>query len=417
MNCRISGVYLFSFAVFIAVIAPPAPWLFESSTIQDAAPAAKFDFAGNAAEIPVEFQGNLIFLPVKINGGQPSLFELDTTAAYSSMDPARAAELGLAAAPSATAASLSPGADLLRNPLLELPGVRIPISALPFFERRGFDAQVGRHYQGALGKDFLERVIVEIDFHRHTVRLFDPDTYKYAGKGITVPVNLVNDIPVVHAKFDTPRGKTLDADFELSTAVDDSIVFSGKYEESHGLVTGHLKTIPAYRPEWADSPRNALGRLKQFQLGGTAPPVDGPLVVFTQKKEIIDGHPNVAGIIGGGFLHRFTVILDYPHHQLILEPHRLFNEYEEADMSGLSLVARGNNLRRFEVIDVQPGSPAASSKIQIGDVIAGVDNEPAADLTLLDLRALFRQIPHKYKIIIERNDKTIDLQVSMHRLL
>jgi hypothetical protein len=414
MSRGLLAVFLFGSLVFVAAIVRPEAPLSNISGAQELNPPAKFDFGGNAAEVPAEFQGNLVFLPVRVNGGQPSLFELDSTTAFSSMDPARAVELGLVS-PQDSGAAAAP--TLLRNALLELSGVRLPVLSLPFFERRGFDEQIGRRYQGEFGKDFLERVIVEIDYRRQTIRLYDPGNYKYSGKATPVPLNFVGDVPVVRAKFDAPKLKTLEADFVLSTAVDDSIVFSERYEDSHHLVTSHLKTIPAFRPEWPDSKRNALGRLKQFQIGTTTPPVDDPLVVFSQKKEIVEGHPNVAGMIGGGFLRRFIVILDLPHHQVFLEPHRLYNEYEEADMSGLSIIAAGNNLRRFEVVDVQPGSPAASAKIQVGDVIAGVDNEPAADLNLLALRGLFRQVPHKYKIVIERNDKTIDLQVSMHRLL
>jgi hypothetical protein len=420
MKRRASGALLVGLGIMSSAIAQSArtqsaggarePSIQEPAAQQPGPPPARFDFGGNAAEVPAEFQSNLIFLPVRVNGGQPSLFELDTTTAFSSMDPARGAELGL------TASTEANGQGLVENPVLEMPGLRLPMRALPFFERKGFDAQVGQHYQGTLGRDFLDRVVVEIDYQRRTVRLYDPAVYTYQGKFKPIPLDFLDDAPLVKAKFDAPAGKTYEADFELSTSVDDSIVFSSRYEDSHHLVTGHLRTIPAYRPEWPDSTRNALGRLKQFQLG-PGPAVDTPLAVFSQKKEIIPGHPNVAGIIGGGFLRRFTVILDYPHHQVILEPHRLYNEYEEADMSGLSLIAAGNNLRHFEVVDVQPGSPAASARIRLGDVIAGVDDEPAADLSLGALRNLFRQIPHKYKIVIERNDKTIDLQVSMHRLL
>src|ERR1039457_2582639 len=45
---------------------------------------ARFEFGGNAAEIPATFIGNLVFLPVHVNQGQPSLFELDSSAAVSS---------------------------------------------------------------------------------------------------------------------------------------------------------------------------------------------------------------------------------------------------------------------------------------------------------------------------------------------
>src|ERR1022692_2960184 len=58
--------------------------------------SVRFTFGGNAAQVLAEFIGNLIFLPVHVNQGQPSLFELDSTAAISSVDPQRATELGIA---------------------------------------------------------------------------------------------------------------------------------------------------------------------------------------------------------------------------------------------------------------------------------------------------------------------------------
>jgi hypothetical protein len=62
-----------------------------------ASPAAvQFNFAGNAAEIPADFVDDVVFLPVGVNQSRPSYFVLDSTAMLSSIDPRRAAELGLA---------------------------------------------------------------------------------------------------------------------------------------------------------------------------------------------------------------------------------------------------------------------------------------------------------------------------------
>ena len=55
----------------------------------------RFAGGGNAAEIPAEFIGNLVFLPVRVNSGKPSLFDLDSRAPRTSIDPARAAALDL----------------------------------------------------------------------------------------------------------------------------------------------------------------------------------------------------------------------------------------------------------------------------------------------------------------------------------
>jgi hypothetical protein len=136
------------------------------TVIQQTAAPARFAFGGNAAEVPAEFVGNLVFVPVDINKSQPSLFILDSTAAMSSVSPSRAADLGL---------------SNLRDAILNFPGVDIPFTNLPAIDKPDFSQQVGRPYQGTLGADFFSRVVVEIDYSRQTLRLYDPSAYKYSG--------------------------------------------------------------------------------------------------------------------------------------------------------------------------------------------------------------------------------------------
>jgi hypothetical protein len=404
---RRRSLYLFPVVVLlIGIAARPAPQPPSAASAPQQNPgAARFTSGGYAAEVPAQFVGNLFFLPVRINGGQPSLFELDSLAATSSVDPERAAELGLSGGSST---------DAILGPLLQLPGLEIPFASLPKSPRKDFAARVGQRYQGTLGADFLNQVIMETDYTRHTVLLYDPGVYKYSGKGTAVPLTFADGKPLIHAKFRGLKGSD-EAEFELDTDLDDGVVFSEPYADAHHLVTSHSKTNPAFRSEWTDSPRNAYGRLKGFAIGPyTAEEV---VVVFSQKHSIIAGNPKVAGIIGGGLLRRFTVIFDFSHQQLILEPHFHFGDYDESDMSGLSLAALGPNYKRFEVLDVVPGSPAHDAGIQKGDILAGIDDEAAADISLASIHELFRQIGHKYKLLIERNGQTHTVELKMRRLV
>jgi hypothetical protein len=368
---------------------------------QSVAPA-RFEYGGDAAEVPAEFVGNLVFLPVHVNDSQPFPFLLDTNALTTSIAP------DIVASPSGAAPGTVP------NIMLHLPGVLVPFSSLQVSEKKDFVVQVGRHYYGTLGDDFLARVVVEIDYSRQTVRLYDPGAYKYSGKGTSIRLTLADGKPVIHAKF-SGHHRAEEADFEVDTALDDAIVFSEPFADSHKLVSSRASGVSAFRPEWSDSQKNAIGRMKAFQLGPYA--AEELLAVFSQKRSIVEGKSNVAGIIGGGLLRRFTVIFDFPHQQLILEPHLHFGDYDEGDMSGLSLVANRTNPRRFEVVDVESKSPGANAGIQKGDVIAAIDDEAAADLSLVAVRDLFRQVGHKYKLLIERNGQTLTVQIQMRRLV
>lgn len=412
------GIFLCGFtflALLCALAATPAGQNQSApAATPQKAPEVRFAYGGNAAEVPAEFSGHLVFLPVRVDLSQPSLFELDTSVAVSSIDPQRAAELGFISGDSGANATAS-AAPAIREAVLNLPGVAFPMVPLSTAPNAEFLAQTGRIYQGTLGNDFLSRVIVEIDYSRQTVRLYDPAAYQYSGKGAAFALRFAGSIPLLRAKFTVPGHKTYDADFEVSTALPGAIILSDRYAGAHRLFSSKIRTIPDVDTEVNGSEKIALGRLHDFQVGKYA--AGDVIAGFAQPGKNDRADPKIAGAIGGGYLRRFTVILDYPHQRLYLEPNAHFNDYAEADMSGLAIIARGPGLKTFEIAAVMPNTPGAEAGLHKGDVIAGIDDEAAADLSLIAVRDLFRQIGHKYKLLIERNGQTLSITIQMRRLV
>ena len=368
---------------------PPAP--------QPAA-IARFAFGGNAAEIPADFIDNLIFLPVHVNQSQPSLFQLDSTATSTSIDSGRAAELGVAGGP---------------NAVLQMEGVELSLPALTLVARPDFNARVGREYEGTLGNDFLGAVVIEINYARRTVRLFDPAAFQYSGRGKALPLKFMNGIPIVQAKFNA-GGKTIDADFILNTALDVPVVISNRYLEAHRFFSARTRTIPAVDQQTEGREGDTLARLPLFQIG---PFTVAQSIAEFSKRNLPGNDPRLAGEIGGGMLRRFMITLDFLRQQAIFDASSDFRADDEADMSGLSISASGPGLKRFEITDVRSGTPGSDAGIQKGDVIAGIDDEPAADLSLAAIHTLFRQITHPYKLLLERNGQTVTVTLKVRRLL
>jgi hypothetical protein len=370
----------------------------QSAAPPQSAPYARFAFGGNAAEIPAEFIDDLVFLPLRVNESQPCLFLFDPTAQSSSIDPGRATELGISPAQSAA---------------LELPGVTFLLPALPRSPKPDFAAWVGRAYEGTLGKDFLESVVVEIDYARKTVRLYDPAVYQYSGRGTSFPLTFAGTMPVVQAKFGVANGKVLDAGLGVNPALDASILISDHYEGGHHPLSSHVKTIPAMYPNGGENA--VLGRLQTFQVGPI--PVQGSIAEFSRENPIVNGSLRLAGEIGAGMLRRYIMVFDYPHQQIIFNPNSEIRSDEQEDMSGIAVIAKGPGLKTFEVTQVRKGTPGADARIQNGDIIVGIDQDPAADLSLEEIRDLFRQPGHPYKLVIERNGKTLTLTMKLRRLL
>lgn len=365
--------------------------------VQQPPALAQFHFGGNAAEIPARFVDYLVFLPAGVNQSQPSLFQLDTTAAASTIDSVRAAELGITAS---------------QSPVLNMSGVDVSLASLTEASKKEFGTQVGRAFEGALGTDFLGGTVVEINYARQTVRLYDPATYKYSGRGKSLHLAFVAGLPVVHARLSMAETKAAEGDFVLNTALDASVIVSQKFAQAHKMPS-HVKTI--HSVDFLPDSGAMLARAREFEIGTL--PVAEPIVVFSHGNSLADSDPHLAGEIGGGMLRRFIVTLDYPHQQIYLDASSDIRADEVEDMSGIAISAGGPDLKRFEVTQVWPGTAGADAKIQKGDVIAGINDEAAADMSLAEIRRLFRQPAVKYKLLLQRGTQTVTVNLQMRRQL
>ena len=386
------GVVLFLFVASLTARETVA----RHTAAQQPAASAQFHLGGNTAEIPARFIDHLVFLPAGVNRSQPSLFQLDSTVATSSIDPGRARELELRD---------------LQMPVLNMSGVDVMLTSLAEATKTDFGAQVGRPYEGTLGNDFFNGAVVEINYARQTVRLYDP-SYQYSGRGKAVHVLSVAGLPVVKAKISV-AGKPVEGDFAVNTALDASLLISRKFAQSHKL-RPH-KTIPSTEFRAAQGDPAMLARVGEFDIGPFA--VAESLGVFAQRDPVLERDGRLAGEIGGGMLRRFIVTIDYPHRQIIFDSSSDFRSDEFEDMSGLAIVAGGPGLKKFEVGEVWPRTPGADSKIHKGDIIEGINDEAAADMSLLEIRALFRQPGAKYKVLLRRDGQTVTVNLQMKRLL
>jgi PDZ domain len=395
------GTVRFSVALLV-LLTSLAAWQTAAVRASDApmqrpAALARFHFGGNAAEIPARFVDYLVFLPAGVNQSQPSLFQLDTTAAASTIDSVRAAELGITAS---------------QSPVLNMSGVDVSLASLTEASKKEFGTQVGRAFEGALGTDFLDGTVVEINYARQTVRLYDPATYKYSGRGKSLHLTFIAGLPVVHARLSMAETKAAEGDFVLNTALDASVIVSQKFAQAHKMPS-HVKTI--HSVDFLPDSGAMLARAKEFEIGPF--PVAEPIVVFSHGNSLADSDPRLAGEIGGGMLRRFILTLDYPHQQIYFDASSDIRADEVEDMSGIAISAGGPDLKRFEVTQVWPGTPGADAKIQKGDVIAGINDEAAADMSLAEIRRLFRQPAVKYKLLLQRGAQTVTANLQMRRQL
>lgn len=393
---------LLAFVLGSSSLASPLSAQSPSPANQQSNPEPQFSYA---AQLPASFVHNLIFIPVRINGGIPSLFELDSSAERTSIEPGRAKELGL---------SIS-SAGTIQNAVLTMSGVRMNQIALPVITQKNFAETTGQQAHGVLGRDFFDHVVIVVDYLRQTVQIFDPSTYSYAGAGKGLPIIDAGTFALVRAKGSISGHKNFEGDFVINTALDSAIVFYRAFTDSKQISAAHFKAVSASYPELDEGSKILVGRIKSFQIGIFA--VEEPVALFSQMNSNASGGGKVAGQIGGDFLRRFSVVFDFPHHRVFLEPNLQINHTAQEDMSGLSILAKGANLKTFEIVQVRAGTPGADAGLKEGDIIVGIDEEPSADISLSAIRDLFRQVGHEYKLLIERHGQSLPITIKMRRLV
>ncbi len=198
----------------------------------------------------------------------------------------------------------------------------VHVESLPFASYAG-DKPVA----GLLGFDFIDSVVLHIDYADGTVEAIDPQTFVPPPNAVPIPISLDDQEPSIVARIGPAEHVRLIVD----TGADRSLLFSG-FSSNHpgALVDQGLGTeMEAAWPFLGDI--SGVGGEVSYR------PVDlGPVTVaswtfprwlffLTQdpsKLEIED----YDGLLGQDFLRYYDLYLDYPHGRILLVPNARYND-------------------------------------------------------------------------------------------
>ena len=393
--------------LFVALLAGGMAWL--GAKAQDAPPqngivtsenvAYRFAYAGNVAQIPLTNVSGRMLLPVKVNTGRPGFFLVATGDPRTVLDPKPWLP-----------EDAVPGTQIdFEHTLFSMSGIDMQVSQVLPASLVDLSDQVGQPVRGILGADVLRQFVVELEYDRSAIHLYDAKSFEYSGKGIKLPLIMRGGLPSIHIKVAPLGHAAFEDDFAIQTESDGGVSISRPYVAAHHLRINKIKGFS--RPD-ASGNKTLLARMKTISIGPYN--FDAPIAEFPPASGAENGS---GGSIGNAMLSRFRIFLDQPHQQVILETGANFRSSFDTDMSGVVLVAKGSNLKTFEVAAVAPKTPGSECGLQKGDVIAGIDGQPAADLDLSGVRDMFRQYGHEYHLTVMRGDHTVEMKLKTKRLV
>ena len=377
----------------------------------------RFVSGHSSLKIPFELSSNLILLKARFNDSAPLWFILDTGADSTVIDSQLAKALGLKARGRevGTGSAGTATALIFKGNSLKLPNVdamNLKISGLPI---DFLSAPLGRKLSGVIGNDILKELVVEVDYESQVVNLYQPEGYQYSGPGEVIPITLEDNLPFIRARIAIAGRPVIGGKFELDSGSTGAILFNSPYVNRNKLLDSISKTIQSREGGVGGTAKSFSGRVKAIRLGNFQ--LENSVAKFSRATRGDDASAKYDGLIGGEILHRFKVVFDYSRRRMILEPNAQFSESYESDMSGLDLTTEGEDFSAVVVNEVEKGSPAAEAGIQEDDAITAIDDHPAKEFTIAQIRKMFRQDGKEYLISLKRGEKQLQTKLKLRRLI
>ena len=373
--------------------------------------------------IPFEFQANLVIVPVKINDSDTLRFILDTgVSSILLTDPTIAKKLGMKFVRSVKIAGAGEGEEIEAGIVIDntirigdIIGYRQNLVVLQD-DHLKLSEFVGTPVHGIIGYEIFNRFTVTMDFSTNEIILENPEHYKYKpSKGERFPITIEDNKPYlsvielmkenqstpIKVILDTGAGHALSLE-SGDIPLPDKVLKAQLGRGLNGIINGSLGRIPMLK----------VGKFEMKNLVASFPDTNS----YRQKHTTLTERQ---GSIGCEFLRRFKVTFNYRDQYIVLKPiNRRMKEPFEHNMSGIELMARGEDYHEFMIDKVIANSPADDAGLQEGDRVMFINNKSSKDISISEIYKLFQKGEGKpLNLVVKRGNGIILTTVNLRRLI
>ncbi len=284
---------------------------------------------------------------------------------------------------------------------------------------------MGVPIHGIFGHDLFDRFVVTIDFGTRHLMFYEPSKFKFSSKklGDKYPIVVTQSKPYMDAigmvqndremplrlVIDTGAGHALllNANHENGTArsvqLPDKVIRANLGRGLNGSIDGHIGRVNQVK----------MGRYQFNDVLASFP----DSISFSMKFR--ENDDNRQGSVGGEFLRRFKVTMNYHLGYIAFKPlKKKYNETFEHDMSGIEVRAKGPDLNNYVITYVVPGSQAQQAGAVEGDEIIFLNNVNTKDLTINDIfKTLSKKEGQEIEMFLRRNGQLKFVYFRLKRVI
>lgn len=276
---------------------------------------------GPVATIPFTLEQGSIMLKARINNSARTLNLLfDTGADGMALNGNLADSLGLKIARSQQASVVggTMQIDIATNNTYHFDAFDLPGQNIGIFRNN----QLG--FDGIVGIGLARRYVLNVDFDRHVIELYEPGTYTYPADGVTLPMLLRGNTPMIHLALKAGRA-TAEGDFVFDTGAHYNVIGFGPFVKANKLLlSGFDPYDVGSTVSMGQASNTYAGYLDWVQVGQFRfDKVPGTLQAFRPGDEqwahVGDGS---LGIL---LIARWNFVLDLGNRQFNFRPSKQYN--------------------------------------------------------------------------------------------
>jgi hypothetical protein len=272
--------------------------------------------AAQPEAVPIDIRLNLPLVRASVNGSEPLTFIIDSAASQVCLDARVAADLGLKplrrSSNSGTGGTVS--ADVHAGVPIRVGDREFTPGQIRGIDFSSFASAIPVPVHGILGKPFFLKYVVEIDYPNATLRLFEPGAYE--GSGNALPMR-IGAAPTVAGAIQMPGGDPIAARLEIDTGSSGLLILAAPFIRKHRLLEG-VRAMNLEQGSGVGGQAEFLSEnIARLDVGGFT--VENPATRFAQGEDGLFARDYRDGNLGGEFLRRFRVVLDFPDSRLFLE--------------------------------------------------------------------------------------------------
>lgn len=301
----------------------------------------------------------------------------------------------------------------------ELPSVKRDIIVL-MENFMNVEEIIGQEVHGILGSDFFKGLIVEINFKKGYLNIYDPKHFNYGKlkEYEKLDVYYSEGKPYINTIVNIHGNDTINTRLLIDTGAALGLLL---HNDTHPSLTLPEKTIKGSLGKGLSGDIvGYLGRINSFKLGKYK--FERLVTYYQEYDKFLFGDSSMIkrnGIIGTYLLDRFSLVFDQTRSNLYIKAYKNYNKKFKYDKSGIVVFATGKNLNEFVINDVIEGSPAYIAGVKPGDKILKIGwFFTSSSLTLEKINSIFAGKPgKKIKLKVLRNGEKIKLEFILKELL